>query len=168
MDIWSEKFELTEDMIAKWKKRYSSDLFLTVKENKEFGSHYTGYQRDFDKEELLSVYVPKLKEVLTKFGLSGMFSYSSIWAQYYKKEMGAKISPHDHFTEPKNMLSWIHFVDVPDQKCFYFLVGDQKIYPDTQSKSDLMFYPSYAVHGVDKLIGAEDRLVIVGNITKLL
>ena len=181
MNIWSEKFELPQDTIIEWKQRYSSDFFLTVKEDKDLGAHYTGYHRnpnngdnvDLSKgsyvdKELLSIYVPKLKEVLSKFGLSGMFSYSSIWGQYYKKEMGAKITPHHHFTELRNLLSWIHFVDVPDQKCFYFLVGDEKIYPETQTKGDLMFYPSYAIHGVDKLIGAEDRLVIVGNITKLL
>ena len=82
--------------------------------------------------------------------------------------MEAVISPHHHFTELKHLISWIHFLDVPDQKCFYFLVGDEKIYPETQKPFDLMFYPSYAIHGVDKLKHANDRLVIVGNITKLL
>ena len=181
MNIWTEKFVLPQPTIEKLKVRYSDDFFLTVKPDKERGSHYTGYHRnpnngetvDLSKgsyvdKELLSLYVPKLKEVLKKFGLDGMFSYSSIWGQYYKKEMEAVISPHHHFTELKHLISWIHFLDVPDQKCFYFLVGDEKIYPETQKPFDLMFYPSYAIHGVDKLKHANDRLVIVGNITKLL
>jgi len=180
MNIWTEKFVLPQSTIDKWKERYSDDYFLTVKPD-ERGSHYTGYHRnpnngqhvDLSKgsyvdKDLLSTYVPKLKEVLGKFGLDGLFSYQSIWGQYYKKDMGGKISPHHHFVEPKNILSWIHFLDVPDQKCFYFLVGDEKIYPETQKSFDLMFYPSFAVHGVDKLIHAKDRLVVVGNITKLL
>tara|TARA_B100000963_G_scaffold361814_1_gene399954 strand:+ start:2579 stop:3091 length:513 start_codon:yes stop_codon:yes gene_type:complete len=170
LNIWSEKFTLPQSTIDKWKERYSDDYFLTVKEDKKLGAHYTGYHRgkEFLDKELLSTYVPILKSVLKKFGLNGMFSYSSIWGQYYKKEMNAVITPHSHFNELKDLISWIHFLDVPDQKCFYFLVGDQKIYPETQRKSDIMFYPSYAIHGVDKLMYAKDRLVIVGNITKLL
>ena len=170
MNIWTEKFVLPQSTIDKWKDRYSDDYFLTVKEDKKLGAHYTGYHRnnEFVDKELLSTYVPKLKNVLDKFGLSGLFSYSSIWGQYYKKEMNAVITPHSHFNELKNIISWIHFLDVPDQKCFYFLVGDEKIYPDTQGQFDLMFYPSFAMHGVDKLLHAKDRLVIVGNISKLL
>ena len=170
MNIWTEKFVLPQSTIDKWKGRYSDDYFLTVKEDKKLGAHYTGYHRnnDFVDKELLSTYVPILKKVLKKFGLGGLFSYSSIWGQYYKKEMNAVITPHHHFTELKQIISWIHFLDVPDQKCFYFLVGDEKIYPETQKPFDLMFYPSYAIHGVDKLKHANDRLVIVGNITKLL
>ena len=170
MNIWTEKFVLPQSTIDKWKERYSDDYFLTVKDDKKLGAHYTGYHRnsEFVDKELLSTYVPILKNVLNKFGLSGMFSYSSIWGQYYKKEMNAVITPHHHFDELKNIISWIHFLDVPDQKCFHFLVGDEKIYPETQKPFDLMFYPSYAIHGVDKLKHANDRLVIVGNITKLL
>ena len=170
MNIWTEKFVLPQPTIDKWKERYSDDYFLTVKENKKLGAHYTGYHRnsEFVDKELLSIYVPILKNVLKKFGLNGMFSYSSIWGQYYKKQMEAVVTPHHHFTELKQIISWIHFLDVPDQKCFYFLVGDEKIYPETQKSFDLMFYPSYAIHGVDKLKHANDRLVIVGNITKLL
>lgn len=170
MNIWTEKFVLPQPTIDKWKERYSDDYFLTVKENKKLGAHYTGYHRnsEFVDKELLSTYVPILKNVLKKFGLNGMFSYSSIWGQYYKKEMEAVVTPHHHFTDLKQIISWIHFLDVPDQKCFYFLVGDEKIYPETQKPFDLMFYPSYAIHGVDKLKHANDRLVIVGNITKLL
>ena len=180
MNIWSEKFIVPQSTINELKERYSSDFFLTIKDDGR-GAHYTGYHRNpnngedvdtskgkFVDKQLLSTYVPKLKEVLGKFGLQGLFSYNSIWGQYYKKEMNAVITPHHHFRQTKQMLSWIHFLDVPDQKCFYFLVGDQKIYPDTQKKFDLMFYPSFAVHGVDKLIHADDRLVVVGNITKLL
>lgn len=170
MNIWTEKFVLPQSTIDKWKERYSDDYFLTVKEDKKLGAHYTGYHRtkDFVDKELLSTYVPKLKEVLGKFGLGGLFSYSSIWGQYYKKEMNAVVTPHHHFSELKQMISWIHFLDVPDQKCFYFMVGDEKIYPESQNQFDLMFYPSFAVHGVDKLLHAKDRLVIVGNISKLL
>ena len=65
------------------------------------------------------------------------------------------------------MISWVHFVDVPDTKLFYFQVGDKKIYPKCQKTGDIILYPSYAMHGVDMMTEGKDRFVVVGNIVKL-
>ena len=61
------------------------------------------------------------------------------------------------------MLSWVHFVKVPEQKCFYFS-GDKKHYPVHQKAGDLLVFPSYLYHGVDERKNLEERFVIVGNI----
>ena len=46
-------------------------------------------------------------------------------------------------------------------------IGGKKIYPETQNDSDIIFYPSYAMHGVDKMTEGDDRFVVVGNISKI-
>jgi len=179
MILWHEKFLLPEDTVSNLKKKYSNEYFL--KGDPDWGQHYTGYHRNpmnsaatvnggFVDKELLDLYVPKLKSILKKFGLldtKSIYTFNSIWGQLYKRELGAIIDVHNHYSEPRQLISWVHFVEVPEQKCFYFQMDDQKIYPDTQSSSDLIFYPSYAKHGVDKMIEGDDRFVVVGNITRL-
>ncbi len=159
--------------------KYSAEYFL--KGDPDWGQHYTGYHRNphngaptvnggFLDQELLDLYVPKLKSVLKIFGLldsKSIYSFTSIWGQLYKKELGSIIDVHNHYREPRQLLSWVHFVKVPEQKCFYFYVNGKKIYPETQSSSDIIFYPSYVMHGVDKMTEGDVRFVVVGNITKI-
>ena len=47
------------------------------------------------------------------------------------------------------------------------MLGDQKVYPNTQETSDIIFYPSYALHGVDKMVEGDDRFVVAGNIVQM-
>ncbi len=179
MILWHEKFFLPGETILQLKEKYTDEYFL--KGDPGWGQHYTGYHRNpnnsaatvnggFVDRDLLSIYVPKLKSVLEKIGLldnKSIYTFNSIWGQLYKRELGAIIDVHNHYSEPRHLISWVHFIEVPEQKCFYFKVGDHKIYPETQSTSDIIFYPSYAMHGVDKMTEGEDRFVVVGNITRL-
>ena len=179
MILWSEQYVLSDSVVNHLKNKYADPYFL--KGDEGWGQHYTGYHKNpnntsitvngkFVDQELLNIYVPKLKDVLKMIGLYGsgsIYSYSSIWGQLYKKELGAIIDVHNHYRHPSQLVSWVHFVDVPDQKCFYFMLGDQKVYPDTQSSSDIIFYPSYALHGVDKMEEGDDRFVVAGNIVQM-
>tara|TARA_Y100001963_G_C6766707_1_gene442694 strand:+ start:1561 stop:2103 length:543 start_codon:yes stop_codon:yes gene_type:complete len=179
MIIWHEKFCLSPYTVRSLKEKYSQDYFLKGEE--PWGQHYTGYHRNpnnsaatvnggFVDKELLEIYVPKLKSILKKFGLldtKSIYTFNSIWGQLYKRELNAVIDVHNHYSEPRHLISWVHFVEVPKQKCFYFQLGDHKIYPETQNSSDIIFYPSYAMHGVDKMTEGDERFVVVGNITKL-
>jgi len=152
-----------------------------LKGDPDWGQHYTGYHCNpyngitsvkdgfFDKE-LLDLYAPKLKSVLKIFGMldsKSLYSFASIWGQLYKRELSSVINVHNHYTEPRHLISWVHFVKVPKQKCFYFYVDGQKIYPETQSSSDIIFYPSYVMHGVDKMTEGDIRFVVAGNIIKI-
>ena len=51
-------------------------------------------------------------------------------------------------------------------KCFYFLNdhGD-KIHPDHQESGDIFAWPSYLIHGVDKVQEPNlNRLIVAGNV----
>ena len=96
-----------------------------------------------------------------------LYSFGSIWGQLYRKELRGKIDIHNHYMTPNNLLSYVHFIKIPPQKCFYFQVGDEKIYPETQNESDLIVFPSYANHGVDVMTCGTDRFVVAGNVTRM-
>tara|TARA_B100001113_G_scaffold37995_1_gene27007 strand:- start:1344 stop:1967 length:624 start_codon:yes stop_codon:yes gene_type:complete len=138
----------------------------------EYGQHWTGYYKneegsDLDTE-LLQLYVPKLKEILQILGLYGegrIYSYQSIWGQLSKKDVPCYMKEHTHGKENKVALSWVHFVKVPEQKCFYFKTKE-KVYPECQKSGDLIVFPNYMNHGVDERIDLDERFVIVGNIIR--
>ena len=186
MILYSEKWEHPPELIQTLKQRYDDPFFLkggedSIENRKNWGQHYTGFHKNpnnkaptvegnFIDKDLLQLYVPKLKKILGDIGLpmgKTIYSYSSIWGQLYKLDLEAVIDVHNHYEDPHQLISWVHFVDVPDTKLFYFQVGDNKFYPECQKSGDLMLYPSYAMHGVDKMTEGLDRFVVVGNIVKL-
>ena len=138
-----------------------------------YGKHWTGYYKtdegSYQDTELLRTYTPKLTEILKTIRLygTGIFSYSSIWGQLAKEGVPCYIKEHNHYKHPKQMLSWVHFVKVPEQKCFYFCKNGGKSYPVHQKSGDLMVFPSYLYHGVDERKNLEERFVVVGNIIML-
>ena len=136
------------------------------------GEHWTGYYKNEQGHldtELVSTYTPKLIEILKLFNLYGkrrIYSFNSIWGQLSKEGRKCCMKEHDHYTNSDDMLSWVHFVKVPQQKCFYFKKGGEKIYPFFQSSGDLIVFPSYSLHGVDERRDLDERFVIVGNIIR--
>ena len=58
-----------------------------------------------------------------------------------------------------------NIINCSEQKCFYFLgKDDRKIYPD-QRVGDILAWPSWLMHGVDKVKDPSiNRLVVSGNI----
>ena len=166
----------SEDIMPEHRKNISKqDIINGIERHKQvkdtmYGKHWTGYYKtdagSYQDTELLSTYTPKLVEILKKIKLygTGIFSYSSIWGQLSKKGVPCYIKEHNHYKHPKQMLSWVHFVKVPDQKCFYFCKNGEKSYPVHQKNGDLMVFPSYLYHGVDERKNLDERFVIVGNI----
>ena len=194
--LWTEKFVLPDDTIKNLMKRYQDPYFLkgdpdwgqhftgyhrNPNHNISAGSidkrftsltHQTHVK--FIDKDLLKIYVPKIKRVMKLMGLineknkpTPLYSFGSIWGQLYKKDLRAKIDIHNHYMTPNNLLSYVHFIKIPPQKCFYFQVGDEKIYPETQNESDLIVFPSYASHGVDTMTCGTDRFVVAGNVTRM-
>ena len=194
--LWTEKFVLPDDTIKNLMKRYQDPYFLkgdpdwgqhftgyhrNPNHNISAGSidkrftsltHQTHVK--FIDKDLLKIYVPKIKRVMKLMGLineknkpTPLYSFGSIWGQLYKKDLRAKIDIHNHYMTPNNLLSYVHFIKTPPQKCFYFQVGDEKIYPETQNESDLIVFPSYASHGVDTMTCGTDRFVVAGNVTRM-
>ena len=194
--LWTEKFVLPDDTIKNLMKRYQDPYFLKGDPDwgQHFTGYHRNPNHnvsagDIDKrftslthqthvkfidKDLLKIYVPKIKRVMKLMGLineknkpTPLYSFGSIWGQLYKKDLRAKIDIHNHYMTPNNLLSYVHFIKTPPQKCFYFQVGDEKIYPETQNESDLIVYPSYASHGVDTMTCGTDRFVVAGNVTRM-
>ena len=151
----------SEDIMPDHRKNISKqDILNGIERHKQvkdtmYGTHWTGYYKtdagSYQDTELLKTYTPKLVEILKKIKLhgTGIFSYSSIWGQLSKKGVPCYIKEHNHYKHPKQMLSWVHFVKVPEQKCFYFCKNGEKSYPVHQKSGDLMVFPSYLYHGVE-------------------
>ena len=169
----------SEDIMPEHRKNISKqDIINGIERHKQvkdtmYGKHWTGYYKtdagSYQDTELLKTDTPKLVEILKKIKLygTGIFSYSSIWGQLAKKDIPCYIKEHNHYKHPKQMLSWVHFVKVPEQKCFYFCKDGHKSYPVHQKSGDLMVFPSYLYHGVDERKNLEARFVVVGNIIML-
>ena len=169
----------SEDVMPDHRKNISKqDILKGIRKHKQvkdtmYGKHWTGYYKTdegvYQDTELLKLYTPKLVEILKKIKLygTGIFSYSSILGQLAKEVVPCYIKEHNHYSHPKQMLSWVHFIKVPEQKCFYFCKDGNKAYPVHQKSGDLLVFPSYLYHGVDERKKLEERFVIVGNIIML-
>ncbi len=59
----------------------------------------------------------------------------------------------------------MHFLDVPEQKCFRFTdTMGNTLTPDEQSSGDIICFPSWVWHEVVPLKTDYQRLVVAGNI----
>jgi hypothetical protein len=117
-------------------------------------------------EDLETFYNNLITEVLRSLGLHGRSKTHVIkWCQIYNNSTSGH-PVHSHFCG-KELFSWVHFVNVPEQKCFFFVDSDsQKIYPETQSNGDLIVFPSWVMHGVDPINETDknNRIVVSGNV----
>mgnify|MGYP001174444774 FL=1 len=178
MIFCSYDYELSQDDTQYIYDTYKQDRFLRPGN----GSYYTGYHthpmsraryktEKFDDKKIVTMYSSFLAKCLREQGYpmeDSILSYNHIWAQIYLKEKGSMNAPHNHYIS-KELCSWIHFVNVPDdQDCLYFQIGDTKVYPKEQRSGKLIFFPSWAFHGVDPITTTKERVVVAGNIVKLL
>ena len=78
--------------------------------------------------------------------------------------------PHNH-TGKKGEdfdahISWVHFLDIPEQKCFRFTdTKGNVLVPEEQSSGDIICFPSWVWHEVMPLKTDCLRLVSAGNIS---
>ena len=92
----------------------------------------------------------------------GMFYKSTytykFWAQLYNKD--DYIGEHNHLPAD---LSWVHFLDVPEKKCFRFTdTKGNTLVPDEQNNGDVICFPSWVWH--ETIPTDEQRLIVSGNI----
>tara|TARA_B100002019_G_scaffold100345_1_gene86460 strand:- start:285 stop:905 length:621 start_codon:yes stop_codon:yes gene_type:complete len=158
--LWQASVEL-ESSFADDCQKYLSEL-----DRVESGRLKTSYNRDPSEFPLYPRYEKVFEKILKDLGLYDIVSYNAyLWGQLYDKDSKGH-GAHCHFTGSE-ILSWVHFLKIPEQRCFYFLTsGGNKIYPEHQSQNDMIVFPSWAIHGVDPLENPDEiRVVTAGNIT---
>mgnify|MGYP001159654780 CR=1 FL=1 len=114
------------------------------------------------------MYSKIVENITKKVGIFNNILYDyTYWTQMYENNMRHK--PHNHAKlDPKfvDIISWVHFIDVPEQKCFRFLDNDGNFFvPDEQNNGDIICFPSWAWHEVIPNETEHRRLVISGNIS---
>mgnify|MGYP003305850837 FL=1 len=150
-------------------KSLKSIIFKRIEENhtdkKKF---YTSYVEGFGSTTFSDILVPYYADIVDGIMKDlGMFKrsryYYNLWVQMYNSETDTH-GPHSHFGGTE-IISFTHILNCSEQKCFYFLDNDDnKIYPD-QKQGDILAWPAWLMHGVDKVKDESlNRLVISGNI----
>tara|TARA_B100001057_G_scaffold357185_1_gene359191 strand:- start:82 stop:678 length:597 start_codon:yes stop_codon:yes gene_type:complete len=163
MILFSDKFLLPVTKIDSIRDRYKQDEYKTSMERTGFCWSSYHKQDDF----LNNIYNDKILQCLKNIPVSTSRGYLSdptlsYWVQIYDEQAGGGHPVHDHWG-PDCMISFVHFVKVPKQNCFYFK-AEEKIYPK-QDEGDIIFFPSWASHGVDPVVECRDRIVMAGNVT---
>jgi len=114
---------------------------------------------------LVPFYGEIISNMMTDLGLEHISRYQyTVWMQM-NNSLTNSHNPHSHFVGAES-ISWVHFVNVPDQKCFYFQdSNNSKTYPN-QNTGDFIAWPSWAIHGVDQVKQSNfDRIICAGNIS---
>jgi hypothetical protein len=158
MIIWNHHDELSDDIVLKIKNIVQSNF----EENQIL---YSTYRNDGPYELLNDYYATIQEKMMKDLGLFHRTKYYwNFWVQMYNNKTNGH-PEHDHFSG-NNIISWVHFIQVPDQKCFYFIDSDgNKTYPNYQSSGDIIAFPSWMLHGVDKVSENNfDRIILAGNI----
>ena len=165
MIIWTKNALLPSDLYHevikniklnhKNKEEYYSTYFVSAKNEKQV-SFFKSLMPFYDE------YV----ECMTKdLGVYHKSKYTyTMWMQMSNSDTNSH-SIHSHF-QGFEQISWVHFINVPDQPCFYLCNSrDQKIYPSMQKTGDIIAFPSWVLHGVDEVKEKNfDRIIVAGNI----
>jgi hypothetical protein len=158
MILWNHHDKLSDDIVVKIKNIAQNNF----QENQIL---YTTYEST-TPHELLSDYYALIQEKMMKdlYLFHRTKYYWSLWVQMYNDKTNGH-PEHDHFGG-NNIISWVHFIQTSNQKCFYFVGLDgNKIYPNHQSSGDIIAFPSWSLHGVDKVTENNfDRIIVAGNI----
>ena len=163
MILFSDKFLLPVTKIDSIRDRYKQDEYKCTAEN---DCHY--WSSFFKQDQFLKeVYENKILQCLKHIPMSTSRGYLQnpileYWVQIYDDKAAGGHPTHDHWI-PDCIISFVHFIKVPKQNCFYFK-ADEKMYPK-QEEGDIIFFPSWATHGVDPVINCNDRIVLAGNIS---
>tara|TARA_B100001113_G_scaffold293364_1_gene250192 strand:+ start:72 stop:674 length:603 start_codon:yes stop_codon:yes gene_type:complete len=164
MIIFRDNFLLPTTSVDSIKGRYKQDKYKIAMEDS--GYLWSSYNTCNQDELLKDIYEDKILECLKNIPVSTSRGYLqnpiiSYWVQIYDDKAAGGHPIHDHWT-PDCMISFVHFVKVPKQNCFHFK-SEKKQYPK-QEDGDIIFFPSWATHGVDPVVSCSDRIVVAGNI----
>ena len=113
-----------------------------------------------------------IEDIMKNVGLYRKVRYEyTYWSQLYFKN--SKHYPHSHAHKindverrrEEQILSWVHFIEVPEKKCFRFVDNyGNFLVPDEQLNGDLIVFPSWVWHEVLPNKSDIERIVIAGNI----
>ena len=136
--------------------------------NKEHISTYFLSENQRPDKSYNNIYALIVEDITKNVGIFYKTKYQyTYWSQLYDKNMTHK--PHHHAHVDRKMgseISWVHFLDVPEQKCFRFTDTKGNIFvPDEQKRGDIICFPSWLWHEVLPNETDERRIVVSGNIT---
>ena len=140
---------------------------LLVKENCKAVGLYTTYDTD---NKHLSFFKDFYQNIVNEIAKQQTFyNYSEIgyefWVQMYTNT--GKHPAHSHFGINSNdIVSWVHFLKMPNVNCFRFTDGTNYLIPQ-QNEGDLIVFPSYCRHQVIQHNTDSNRIVVAGNIKLL-
>ena len=123
------------------------------------------YERPENK--YLDLYKKIVEDITKTVGIYYKVTYDvSYWTQLY--DNGMSHNPHHHAminSDWESTISWVHFLDVPEQKCFRFTdTKGNTLVPDEQNNGDIICFPSWVWHEVIPNESNVRRLVTSGNI----
>ena len=168
MIIYSFNDQLSDDLVEQLSKTIKVDMYQhpPVDGGFPFYSSYNVATVRHFPDALEEYYDVKFRRILYHLDLLGRTVNNLYkWCQIYNRSTGGKgHPPHTHFSG-NQLLSIVHFVRTPkNQKCFYFVCGGEKYYPDTQNSGDFIVFPSWASHGVDPVeVDNNDRIIVSAN-----
>ena len=124
---------------------------------------YTTFHNGFEDSDLKSFYVDLADRIAKEQAYYvNSFYTCTYWIQVYNKDAIHPI--HTHFTMGDNtIISWVHFLKIPDTPCFRFTDGENYLVPE-QQEGDIIVYPSYIRHEVISHQEDFNRIVVAGNI----
>tara|TARA_R100001443_G_C3266211_1_gene156849 strand:- start:105 stop:608 length:504 start_codon:yes stop_codon:yes gene_type:complete len=160
MLIWSNNIKLSEEL----KTGILNRIQETLKDNKEF---YTSYSIASVGQFISPYYSKVIEDMMKDLGMYNNTTYVyNLWVQMYNSETTTH-PPHSHYgMNGDEIISFTHIIDASKNKCFYFLDDyDNKIYPENQESGDIFAWPSWLMHGVDKVKEPNfNRLIVAGNV----
>ena len=167
MIIWRENKKLPQELIDRTKSSIQknhndkSEYFTTY----SYSSFKDGEVDSSSVEYLLPFYSETIKEMMIDLGMYDRCRYTySLWVQMYNSNTTTH-KVHEHYVH-NEIISWVHFIETPRQRCFYFLDGrNKKIYPE-QKSGDIIAWPPWLLHGVDPIKRKNfNRIISAGNIS---
>lgn len=140
---------------------------ILVKENLKQDGLYTTYADDNEHLSFLKGFYQNIVDEIAKqqaFYNNSKIQYE-FWVQLYT---GTGHHPaHTHFGINRNtIVSWVHFLKMPNVDCFRFTDGTNHLIPQ-QAEGDLLVFPPYCKHQVIQHNTDANRIVVAGNITLL-
>ena len=160
MLIWNANKKIPEnihkELVDRIEKNYSN--------REEYFTSFNNSEGKF-KDILVPYYQDIMEQMMRNLGLWKKATYSyNVWTQMYNSQTTTH-APHSHFAG-NVIISFTHIINASKEKCFYFLDDDNnKIYPSPQQSGDIFAWPSWSIHGVDKVQEPNvNRLIVAGNV----
>tara|TARA_B100000508_G_C11349890_1_gene223418 strand:- start:88 stop:630 length:543 start_codon:yes stop_codon:yes gene_type:complete len=124
-------------------------------------------QTERPEKKYVEIYKKIVEDITKSVGIFYKTTYDvSFWTQLYDE--GMTHNPHHHaliHPDWESVISWVHFLDVPEQKCFRFTdTKGNTLIPSEQSNGDIICFPSWVWHEVLPNKSDKKRVVISGNI----